>query len=272
MIPLRFGPAGRALFGGYHPPAGPAAKSTAVLLCSPFGQEALRAQRMLRLLADRLARNGYATLRFDYYGTGDSDGECTEADCQDWIRDIDLAEQELRARSGARRTAWIGLGLGATLATHAATVVSRDLAGLLLWDAIIDTAQYLQNLRQTHDRMFERELPPDFRPEHIAVTRQDDRLVDQLLGFPLTARLLDSLLDVANRPTRAVRADSITLLAAEEDHEAVAALRAWLVSGRNVSHVPVRRWATAEFDDLVASGLVYGDVIQTLGASIGKLP
>lgn len=271
MTPFRFGAQGRQLFGAFHAPSG-ATKSTAILLCNPFGQEALRAQRMFRLLADRMSRNGYPTLRFDYYGTGDSDGECTDADCTDWIADIATADRELLARSGARRSAWIGLGLGATLAAHASSGLPRDLAGLFLWDAIVDTTQYVRDLQHLHDQSFERALPPGFRFQTLTSMRQEDEIVDQLLGFPITARLRDSLVEAGKRPREPIRAERVTLLAADEDHAAVAVTRAWLVGGRNVSHVPVRRWATANFDDLVASGLVYGDVIQTLSGAVGTLP
>jgi hypothetical protein len=60
--------------------ADPAARAgCAVLLCNPFGQEALRSQRGFRVLADRFARTGCATLGFDYFGTGDSDGDDDDA-------------------------------------------------------------------------------------------------------------------------------------------------------------------------------------------------
>src|SRR5688500_19978584 len=96
--PFRFGHAGRELFGVYFAPSGRALKRTAVLLCPPFGPEATRSHRLYRVLGERLARLGFGVLRFDYYGTGDSDGEFEEAACADWMRDIAVAERELLAR------------------------------------------------------------------------------------------------------------------------------------------------------------------------------
>ena len=45
------------------------------MLCYPWGSEYIYAHRSLRLLAQRRAAAGIHTLRFDYFGTGDSDGD-----------------------------------------------------------------------------------------------------------------------------------------------------------------------------------------------------
>ena len=77
MKPLFFGEANRRLYGVYHPPAKPSRH--AVLLCYPGMQEYNAAHWMFRRLATSLSREGHHVLRFDYYGTGDSDGETDAA-------------------------------------------------------------------------------------------------------------------------------------------------------------------------------------------------
>ena len=94
--------------------------SVAVLLCNPFGEEAVRAHRAYRVLAQRLEAAGYATLRFDYAGTGDSGGDSDAFTPDDWIDDIAAAADELRRLAGVSRIVLAGLRLGATLAAHAA--------------------------------------------------------------------------------------------------------------------------------------------------------
>ncbi|MBK7659827.1 MAG: hypothetical protein IPJ28_12035 [Betaproteobacteria bacterium] len=72
VIPLRLGEPPRQLFAMLQPAGGAAPRQHGVLLCNPFGQEAIRAHRLVRVLGDRLAAAGFAVMRFDYYGTGDS--------------------------------------------------------------------------------------------------------------------------------------------------------------------------------------------------------
>ena len=98
--PRCFGPSARRLFGIYHPPAEGSAGRPAVVLCNPFGQEAIRAQRMMRVLGERLARNGHAVLRFDYFGTGDSLGDDIEGDLEGWALDVMEAHRRVAARLG----------------------------------------------------------------------------------------------------------------------------------------------------------------------------
>ncbi|MFY8043690.1 MAG: alpha/beta hydrolase, partial [Rhodoferax sp.] len=120
MTPLFFGPNSHQLYGVMHMPQGHSAAQTAVLLCCPFGQEAIRTHRLYRVLADRLSRLGIPTLRFDYFGTGDSSGDDMDVDLGSWARDIRLADQELRRQSGMQSIAWMGARLGATAALQAA--------------------------------------------------------------------------------------------------------------------------------------------------------
>jgi hypothetical protein len=83
-------PCGDGLLLGQYQAAAPAAAAraqegldapgAAVLLCNPFGQEAIRCHRAFRLLSARLASSGIPSLRFDYFGTGDSPGNDGEGD------------------------------------------------------------------------------------------------------------------------------------------------------------------------------------------------
>ncbi|MFS2167878.1 serine aminopeptidase domain-containing protein, partial [Variovorax sp. Varisp62] len=116
FAPLMFGPASRQLFGVFHPAEEDRAENTAVLLCPPFGQEGLRTHRFFKVLAERLSRAGIATLRFDFYGSGDSPGDENEGEFDGWRRDLCSAHEELRRRAPGAAIVWVGARLGATLA------------------------------------------------------------------------------------------------------------------------------------------------------------
>src|SRR5262245_385120 len=137
MRPFYFGNSQAPLFGIHHPPSTAATKVAsgrpgAVLLCNPFGQEAIRAHRIYAVLAQKLSRLGLHVLRFDYVGTGDSSGEVEAGSQARWVDDVVEAHEELAAASEVKRIAWVGLRYGAALAVLAAEKVSPALAELVL--------------------------------------------------------------------------------------------------------------------------------------------
>lgn len=143
MKPLFFGASSRRLYGVYHPPRQRGRHS--VLLCYPGIQEYNSAHWAFRRLAAMLAREGHHVLRFDYFGTGDSDGEAAEGTPQHWVEDVQEAAQELKDLSGTREVSVVGMRLGAAVATLAS---SRGLEArrLVLWEPVIDGASYVREL------------------------------------------------------------------------------------------------------------------------------
>jgi pimeloyl-ACP methyl ester carboxylesterase len=147
MTPIRFGTGTREMLGFYHAAARAVPEAPAVLLCPPFGPEAIRSYRMLRLLADRLSAAGSPVLRFDYHGTGDSPGDDEVASLPGWAGDIGVAHRELATRSGKGAVAWVGLRMGASLCALAAQATRLPLQLLVLWDPVIAGAGYLDAYR-----------------------------------------------------------------------------------------------------------------------------
>jgi pimeloyl-ACP methyl ester carboxylesterase len=152
MNPFFFGSGSRRLFGIYTPARAPATPPRAAVLCSPWGQEYLRAHRTLRQLALQLARAGVDVLRFDYHGTGDSAGEPPDASLVEWHGDIGMAIDELRDITGVERVGLVGLRLGATLAARVAAERADDVDRLVLWDPVVAGAEYLDELRAAASR------------------------------------------------------------------------------------------------------------------------
>src|SRR5690242_5549441 len=146
MLPLFFGSAERRLFGVYEPAQRRSDAARAVLLCNSWGAEYLNAHHSLRVLAQRLCAAGFDTLRFDYFGEGDSGGETTEADLEGWKQDIATAAAELKVMSCAPRVVVLGLRLGASLVVDVAPALASDIDRLILWDPIVNGADYLTEL------------------------------------------------------------------------------------------------------------------------------
>jgi len=180
---------GRQLLGALHHPQRLRPRTTAVLLCNPFGEEASRAHRVYRVLATQLERAGYTALRFDYSGTGDSLGATAGATIDAWIADIGVAAERLRAASGAARLAVIGLRLGATLAVLASARGELRARHLLMWDPVVDGAAYLRELAAQHRAYMQAENPG--APDRLRV--RGDGTPTEALGTPISDALAAGL-------------------------------------------------------------------------------
>jgi alpha-beta hydrolase superfamily lysophospholipase len=130
--PLWFGPAERPLLGWLDRPADGTARG-GVLICPPFGIELSHSHYTLRTLARRLRAAGFAVLRFDYDGTGQSAGEMGDpARVDAWRASVRAGLRVLRDLD----LPWlggVGLRLGATLLADVAAGGAL-LDGLVLWD------------------------------------------------------------------------------------------------------------------------------------------
>ncbi|HED35571.1 MAG TPA: alpha/beta fold hydrolase [Gammaproteobacteria bacterium] len=185
MDPTFFGDKEKLLYGIYHPPLSRAAKETAVLICYPVLQEYIRSHRALRQLAEQLSRAGCHVLRFDYYGTGDSAGNLDETDLQQWVENIQQAEDELKDLSGVRKISVVGLRFGAMLA---AKHNSKNINRLVLWDPVESGQAYIKMLNAMHVDML---LDPDRFPEPRE--RDKNQLATELLGFSVPNALYNEI-------------------------------------------------------------------------------
>ncbi|HYS68369.1 MAG TPA: alpha/beta hydrolase family protein [Paraburkholderia sp.] len=145
MTPVTFD----GCFGWLHRPAG-ARPEMGVVLCNPFGYEALCTYRGWRELAEALAARGIAALRFDYPGTGDSSGnEDDPQRLRAWLDSIKAAAAWLRAETGAPRLSLCGLRLGATLAALAAEEMG-GVDNLALLMPVSSGKSYIRELELQH--------------------------------------------------------------------------------------------------------------------------
>ena len=195
----------RGLLGTLHHPRRLRARTAAVLLCNPFGEEANRAHRIYRVLATQLERSGYPCLRFDYGHTGDSAGDGRGATLAGWVDDVTVAADALRADTGSPRVVLVGLRLGATIAALATT---RGLAArhLIAWDPVLDGRGYLDELAAHHQAFMRAEIGPHWQPPP---PRPDG--AREALGTPIGAALAAELaaLDLTRTPPGA---DLVTLI------------------------------------------------------------
>ena len=148
--PIFFGAAKRPLFGWFHFPLhleDVQGHRLGLVICNPFGYEAICAHRSLKRFAQATADLGLPCLRFDYDGTGDSFGSDFDPErLQAWISSVHQAIDALKTRAAVDRVVLLGVRLGATLAALAA-VDRTDVIGLVAIAPVLVGKAYLHELR-----------------------------------------------------------------------------------------------------------------------------
>jgi alpha/beta superfamily hydrolase len=205
MTPIRFGAPGRQLYGVLHPAHPQRQTARAVLLCNPFGQEAVRIHRLYRVLADQLSLQGLHVLRFDYFGTGESAGEDEEGELMGWLEDLARADHELRQRSSATQTLWVGARLGGTLAAMASASCTRTPYRLLLWEPVLNGASYLQELAFADAHALQGLL----NPQKPALRTSPE---NEVIGFGISATLIHQLQTLDTALLASARAEQVHLV------------------------------------------------------------
>lgn len=189
MIPFYFGSRERKLFGVFEPAQNGGAKR-AVLLCYPWGYEYVNSHRSMARLGTLLSHTGFHTLRFYYYGTGDSGGEDREADIEGSRRDIVTAIEELIELSGVERVSIVGLRLGAMLGVAAACEKPHLVDRIVLWDPVVEGGQYLQELYNLDDSISIPGVgPASYFSEELGGGRE-------VMGLPMTHSVAAGISDL----------------------------------------------------------------------------
>ena len=193
---MLFGRSESALFGVLHAARGEGEKNHGVLLCPSIGQEHVRGYGLLRTVADQLSRAGFPTLRFDWFGVGDSAGSLETATLARFIEDFHTALDELREQTGVRTVSVFAVRMGAAVALLGAA--RAKLKHLVLWDPVTDGGAYLRGQRALHNELVSD--PARFWRPTINLRTPDGELVGVQFGEELLKDLRgltpDRLLDV----------------------------------------------------------------------------
>lgn len=122
-----------------HPPR------AAILYCNPLFEEHIHSYRTAVNFARHASSLGYAVMRFDYFGEGESDGLFEETTVSSRVADILTAASYLRQRLQAEVIYLVGLRFGATLALLASETDHR-IAGVICWAPLLKLVDYLHDL------------------------------------------------------------------------------------------------------------------------------
>ena len=150
--PVHFDREGRQLAGWYHPACSPEGihRDCLVVMSNPLGYDAICTHRHYRQLALRLALDGFAVLRYDHHGTGDSSGSDEQPErIQNWLRGVGEAVDFGRKLSGAGHVSLFGVRMGGTLALAAAASepAAAGVDSIVAWAPFSSGRLYLREAR-----------------------------------------------------------------------------------------------------------------------------
>ncbi len=170
-------PQGKTLRGMLHlPSAALKLPSPAVVLFHGFTGNRMESHWMFVKCSRALEQAGVASLRFDFYGSGESDGEFREMTLRGEIADGRTAVAFLREQKGIdpERVGLLGLSLGGAVA--AALAASVKAKALVLWSAVAHTARLRELIKESTKRIPGKSGAVEFDAREIS-----PRLIEDIL-------------------------------------------------------------------------------------------
>lgn len=139
---------GKTLRGVLHLPANVRRPAPAVVLFHGFTGDRMESHWIFVKCSRALAQAGFASLRFDFYGSGESSGDFREMTLRGEIADGRAAVAFLRAQKeiAPERVGLLGLSLGGAVAAALAPSVKAKV--IVLWSALAHTARLRDLLKK----------------------------------------------------------------------------------------------------------------------------
>jgi pimeloyl-ACP methyl ester carboxylesterase len=272
----------RYLFAWHHVARSETRRGAMAVLCPPLGFDYICVYRSWRILAERLAADGFDVVRFDYDGTGNSAGDHDEPlRVQAWLDSIEHVITEGRRITGCSSVVLIGLRLGAILALHAAAARRGGVDGLVLWSPFQTGRSFVRELAafagvSRQDHVQEASDVPDICAAGYIVKRTTVEELCQLDVKALTARPAPEVLlvdrdDRPATPAIAARLEQLGARVARVRPEGTAkmlvqpavsqvptavidAIAGWLDAWRSTTALPKRGTSTIPTDHTIGRG------------------
>ncbi|MEZ0050933.1 pimeloyl-ACP methyl ester carboxylesterase [Mycobacterium sp. MAA66] len=208
------------LFGVLHLPADGRVRG-GVFMCGSLGKEGMDSARFQRVVADSLAQHGFAVLRFDYLGTGDSAYPQGRGDAvADWLESIAQAIKYLRS-IGTQSITGIGIRAGSLLLNRYLEQRPASLDNVVYLDPVSTGRRYLRE----HTTLYRLAVGEDATvpgSTSIIGSRIDERAAAQFSGFrfdtghrPVNGTLVIGRSERADGVEESARVDGVESIAAE---------------------------------------------------------
>lgn len=170
-----------------------------VLFTPPFAEEMNKSRRMMALLGRSLCAKGVLMVSPDLYGTGDSEGDFSDANWTIWQKNIELLVQKLK-EDGVKTLSFVGLRMGCLLINDIISTYQIIVKDVIFWKPVTSGKQMVNQflrLRVANSMMGGlKETTASLREQLIS----DGEL--EVAGYSLNAGLVSALDEqtMANKP------------------------------------------------------------------------
>lgn len=120
----------------------PAEADQCVLFVPPFGEEMNKCRRQFTETTADLVARGYAVLLIDLYGTGDSEGEFSDASWSAWKKNVAAAVAWAEANDLAIASL-VATRLGCALAAEALSDAGKQVRKSVFWQPVASGARFM---------------------------------------------------------------------------------------------------------------------------------
>ncbi len=188
FIKGRFG----SLFAIFWPPMGQIKHHKAILHATAFADEMNKSRRMIALQARAFAEQGVAVLVLDLFGTGDSEGDFSDATWSIWLQDVACGLDWLRERYSSL-CLW-GHRCGALLALDFLHQFKPlDVSSVLLWQPVLSGEAFvLQFLRLRVAAAMMNPQAPQEKTSTLKQQLQNGQVIE-VAGYRLNPDLMNPL-------------------------------------------------------------------------------
>lgn len=141
---------GQKIFGMLHLPLG-VKKPPAILICHGLAGEKTGRYRIYVTLAKKLSEMGIASLRIDFRGSGDSEGEFADMTLESEVSDAIVALEFLQNNPhiDSKRLGIFGRSVGGSVAVMAARKFG-NIKSIATWAPLSDGNQWLEQWKKIH--------------------------------------------------------------------------------------------------------------------------
>ncbi len=188
-VPVTVESGKKRLFGTMHLPIEKGTnKAPCVLFLHGFGGNKVGKYRLFVRMSELLSKNGIASLRIDFRGAGDSEGDFSEMSIQTQLEDALCAIQYLvnHEEVDPSRIGILGRSMGGSIAVLCAGHVPQ-VKSIVLWAPVFDAKPWIEKMNQnsnTQDRFA-------IGSEMFTIEKNANKA--SFLGQPISMQLLSEL-------------------------------------------------------------------------------